>query len=432
MPARNVMTRTHHFRSILVSMVLLGNLPLAPAAVVYSSLRDIGISADFDGVYLDVDTGAATSGASAGWDINPFFGGFGVANSPAFQPVRTGTGNQDALLRLDAGTLVNGSLTLATGFGGSASHLGSGAGQFAAGQEGYIGFQLTANGGAGPYSGWMRVVFTNNTGGAVIKDWAYENSGGAIATGRVLQAPLSGGIALVTLSGGIGETPSLGSALADPAGGGAAAVAKVGAGSWTLAAANSFTGATTVSGGTLIANATTGALQNTSAVNVSGGTLLLGASHQINNAVAITLDGNSLSAVALGTGGFAEQLGTLTLSSDSVIDLGTLDAGNALRFAGSAATTWNGTLSIQNWSGTASGDGADQVFFGADANGLTGTQLGQIQFLNPSGFAPGIYGANLLSNGALVPVPEPATIVGAAALLGLGVCGARRRVFRKG
>ena len=31
----------------------------------------------------------------------------------------------------------------------------------------------------------MRVVFTNNTGGAVVKDWAYDNSGASIVTGGI-------------------------------------------------------------------------------------------------------------------------------------------------------------------------------------------------------------------------------------------------------
>jgi hypothetical protein len=69
---------------------------------------------------------------------------------------------------------------LSTGFGGSQDHVGS---TFTAGAEGYIGFKLN-----GTDYGWMRVVFTNNTGGALIKDWAYDNSGGSIATGNVLQS----------------------------------------------------------------------------------------------------------------------------------------------------------------------------------------------------------------------------------------------------
>jgi hypothetical protein len=31
----------------------------------------------------------------------------------------------------------------------------------------------------------MRVIFTNSTSGAVVKDWAYDNSGAALVTGNV-------------------------------------------------------------------------------------------------------------------------------------------------------------------------------------------------------------------------------------------------------
>jgi hypothetical protein len=195
-----------------------------PADVIYSNLQDIAIPTTYDGVYLNVGNGTWNTdmfSPVAGWNINPYFGGLVLFNSPGFQPVRSGTGNVDAVLNLPAGTSVSGSSAFSTfvqgpnggnpggpGYGGSETHLGGGAGQFTAGEEGYIGFKPN-----GTDYGWMRVVFTNNTGGALIKDWAYQTGGSSIATGNVLQSGSA-----VTLDSTFGSF-TLGSALTGAIGG---------------------------------------------------------------------------------------------------------------------------------------------------------------------------------------------------------------------
>jgi len=70
-----------------------------------------------------------------------------------------------------------------------------------------------------------------------------------------------------------------------------------------------------------------------------------------------------------------------------------------LRFGNSSAVGWTAgaLLVITNWSNS------DHVFAGNDASGLTASQLRQIVFSNPGGFAPGAYPAQLLSTGELVP-----------------------------
>src|SRR4051812_16329337 len=133
------------------------------ADTIYSGLKDIPIPNDFDGVYLNIDNGATGSVEITGWDINPFFGGDGVGNSASFQPARTGTGNGDPILALGTGVKVDASFLYAPGPGGSDAHLGAGPGQFVSGQEGYWGFKFPTDGSAGPFFGWMRVVFTANT-----------------------------------------------------------------------------------------------------------------------------------------------------------------------------------------------------------------------------------------------------------------------------
>ena len=94
---------------------------------------------------------------------------------------------------------------------------------------------------------------------------------------------------------------------------------------------------------------------------------------------------------------------------------------------------------LQGLNGTATtGGGLEQILFGTNTTGLTLTQLGQIQFVNPAGFNPGTYGAVFASDltGEIVPfltpVPEPSTW--AAAALALGAIGwtQLRRVLRAG
>jgi autotransporter-associated beta strand protein len=238
----------------VMSLVLV--LPAA-ADIIYSNLKDIGIPADFAGVYLDVDTGnwnTDIDAPQAGWDINPFFGGSALWNSPGFQPVRIGTGATDPVWNLGEGTIVGVASVFSTftqgpdgedeggpGYGSSETHLGGGPGQFVAGNEGYLGFRMTG----GNY-GWMRVVLTNNTGGALIKEWAYENSGLSIGVANVKHSGST--VTLDSITGSF----TVSSPITDS--GGATNLVKTAGGTVTLTGTNNFTGTTTVANGTLLVN----------------------------------------------------------------------------------------------------------------------------------------------------------------------------------
>ncbi|HEX8339672.1 MAG TPA: PEP-CTERM sorting domain-containing protein [Tepidisphaeraceae bacterium] len=134
---------------------------------------------------------------------------------------------------------------------------------------------------------------------------------------------------------------------------------------------------------------------------INAGTLAVGSDNTIADASPMTLAGGTYS-----TGGFDDTVGALTLGASSTIDLG--NAESVLRYATSAAEAWTGTLTITNWNGSATGGGADQLYFGLDASGLTETQLAQITF---TGYEPGVA---MLSTGEVVatgaPVPEPASL----------------------
>jgi fibronectin-binding autotransporter adhesin len=334
----------------IVTFGALGLVMPAAADVIYSNYQNLNIPATFDGLYLDVNTGNSnTSMASpvAGWDINPFYGGKTVQNSPGFQPVRSTTANTSAILNLAGGASVDSGSTYSSftwdhdanagtaqvpGYGSSQMLTGLG-GDFTAGTEGYLGFKLytDATYTAANY-GWMRVVLTNNTGEAYIRDWAYDTSGASIATGNVLQSAAVNSAQTVTLSSASGSF-TLGSAITNT-GGNTNSVLKTGTGTTTLTGTNTYTGTTTIQQGTLalgstgsIANSTTlvvgnagssGAVLDVSAISggfTVGATQTLMGVGTVNGAVTINgthAPGNSA--------GLQTVTGDLSYGSASIFD----------------------------------------------------------------------------------------------------------------
>ena len=333
----------------------------ATADVIYSNLQDIAIPATFDGLYLNVETGAwntpSNLGAGvAGWDVNPFYGGKAFANSPDFQPVRSGTGSSSPILNLAAGVTVGSGSTYSTftwdhdnnpatapvpGYGGSQMLTGLG-GNFTAATEGYIGFKLytdatytTANYGS------MRVILTNNTSGAYIKDWAYDTSGAPVVVGAIKQVGQD-----IVLSSGF----TLASALVNS--GGTTNLVKNGSGTNTLKAANTYTGATTVNEG-ILNIASTGTINTSSGISVAAGAKFVYNSSTALS-VAPTLTGNGISnrAVLGGTG----TVGT-SVTLDNLGDV--LSPGNSPGIQNyTPAQSWSSfsyDWEVNNFTGTTAG-----------------------------------------------------------------------------
>ena len=362
------------------------------ADTIYSNLLDTPIPTGFTGITLNINGGT----------INPFFGGVGVANNNLFQPVRTGTGNLDSLSNISIGSTINVANIFSSGAGGSQTHLGT---TFTAGQEGNIGFRLN-----GSDYGWMRVVFTGNTSGAVIKDWAYDNSGQAIVVGRVNQSAASGGAQLVTLSPGTGESFALGSVISNT-GGNTNSVLKTGAGTTTLTQSNSYTGTTSVSNGKLVVN---GNISTSILTTVNSGGTLAGSGTIGNLSV---LSGGTLS-----PGSGIDDLGvagdmTLVDGSFSEFEINTSGDISDLVTA-SNLLTFGGTLNVTNIGGTLiDGDTFNLFDWGSTSGSFSRVNL------------PGLDGglswdqSNLYVNGQITVVPEPA----AALLGGLGMLALMRR-----
>jgi len=213
---------------------------------------------------------------------------------------------------------------------------------------------------------------------------------------------------------------------------GASTVTKQGVGAWVIGGSsrNTYTGSTVISDGQVTLQKTSGNAIAGSSIVLNGGSLVFGGSNQIGDSTSLTLAGGDVF-----LNDFSDTLGSLTLSTDSTIDLGS-DAGDGsvLSFANSSANGWTGDLFITDWNGDTDGGGLDQVFFGNNASALTGGQVGSIFFVDPGNWN-GIYSARILSTGEVVPVPvpEPGTYAaGACMVLALGLFEWRRRVRRDG
>jgi len=160
--------------------------------------------------------------------------------------------------------------------------------------------------------------------------------------------------------------------------GAGASVSKQGSGTLTISGNNTYAGNTTISAGTLQLGAAN-TLSNSSNMVLSGGTFRTGA-----------------------TAGFSETAGTLQVTANSTIALGT--GSHDLNFAASSAESWtSGTLlTITGWTGTNNGSSsgtAGRFFVGNSASGLIPSQLSQIVF----NISSTLYSAVQLSTGEVVP-----------------------------
>lgn len=149
---------------------------------------------------------------------------------------------------------------------------------------------------------------------------------------------------------------------------------KAGAGTLTVSGNNTYTGTTTITEG-ILQLVEANRIANGSNLIMNGGTFRSGAS-----------------------AGVAETMGTVSLSENSTIALGTGD--HTLLFSASSGATWAAgrTLAVTGWTGSAGASGtAGKLRIGTTTSGLSTTQLSQFRF---DGFEDG---AMLLANGEVVP-----------------------------
>ncbi|CAM3089881.1 PEP-CTERM sorting domain-containing protein [Rariglobus hedericola] len=189
-----------------------------------------------------------------------------------------------------------------------------------------------------------------------------------------------------------------------------------GAGTNTITLGNTGTGIVSGLGGITVSGSYNvnmlGNNSYTGATTVSSGTLTLGNNNRIADASNLVMSGGTFA-----TAGFSETLGTLSvLTAASVIDLGS--AASALVFSDSSGVAWDPSIGLSFINFDA---GVDSIKIGTNSNGLTVTQLGQITI---NGLA-----ATIDSNGflAISAIPEPTTYAAFVGALSLGWVAARRK-----
>lgn len=346
-----------------------------------------------------------------------------------------------------------------TAFTGTGSLIKTGAGTFAfGGNGGNVNISLGAGALVDVQAGTLRGsssnqgFFTNNLAGLNVAAGATFNGVESTAqfdaltgAGSVVGGFQGTNTTTVGVNGGSGTfTGVIGNNTGQA---GLLALTKTGAGTQTLSGTSTYTGATTISGGTLAVNndgtAGSGRLQNTPSMVINnGGTLLLSGSNlntdRLNNAANVSVNGGGkfstgarsegTAPVAAGGAGGAAGLGALTLAnttttSRATIDFGSTANGSALVFTSLAAIGKGAYVSIIGLSGTANVDGGaltnDRLLFVNDP-GFTLTDLANWQFSNDTGTNFALGGREISYNGyyEIVPVPEPATWLGGALLLG--------------
>lgn len=104
--------------------------------------------------------------------------------------------------------------------------------------------------------------------------------------------------------------------------------------------------------------------------------------------------------------GSVQQLGTLLLTGDSLLDFTAIPG--QLKFLNSSSAPWtDATLVVSNWNGSVNGNGLNCLMVGTNTTGLTHAQLARIRFINPAGLPSGTYFADILSTGEIIPTVRP-------------------------
>jgi len=384
--------------------------------------------------------------------------GTGTSGSPTAGAVGTGTFTLAAgtLTESAAATIFN-NITVATGStvainsntanlslagslsgGGTINESGTNTGgtHFSGNNSGFTGSFNSASNGS------HRVRFDNVNSGSAAATWTLNNTAGdgygfAFGTGTISFGSLAGngvfrndgGASTATMSVGALNTDTTFSGSLVANGTAVIALAKVGTGKLTLSTANAFTGATTVSNGTLqLGNA--GSIAASNSVTVNGGTLstsIPSTTSTVNLGGNVSLSSGMISADGSGVGSFTltGASKTFTMSSGTLAET----IASATSFDTIAASATTDTFTITGGSlDLSSSTGIDYTQSYPILSGFGASS--SVAGLTITGYDTTDFTATLSNAGVLsfTAVPEPASF----GLIALGMLAVTRRRRRNG
>jgi autotransporter-associated beta strand protein len=241
-----------------------------------------------------------------------------------------------------------------------------------------------------------------------------SSSGGTAATISAQNFNLQGASFNVVQGGGPVDLSVTGNLIGN-------ALTKNGNGVMVLSGNNTYSGATTVTGGVLNLNSSAGSsLESTASVAVStGATLLISQSGQVNNSAAVTLSGGTITRGA----GVSEVFGSLNITGSGILDFGTGAVGN-LTFGTyqNNQQTESALLTLNN-------------FMPGNSFTFSSTSFSTNSVGSYFTFGTGYAGSSIIDNGGssftITAIPEPSTVLAALGLAGLMLWPARRRFTRQ-
>ncbi len=239
----------------------------------------------------------------------------------------------------------------------------------------------------------------------VINNFAVIDQSGAGNLKFSAAPTVSSGSKTLTLQGSTAGTGEFGGVLANSSG--TLSVTKAGSGTWLFSTNNTYTGATTVSGGTLGLTGANGTILSSGGVTLAnGGTLLLdntataNNTNRLSNANTVTMNGGTLRfSNSGGAASYLEVAGPLSVSQNANT-IATVQAASGqtatLTFA-SLARTAGATLNFTG-AGLGGADGRNKILITAQPNGLIGP------WATVNGTSPAAYSTTL----GVYAAPEPA------------------------